>query len=70
MPNRWGKKKRRIPKALRHLRKTFTEPMQLQAFRQTFGREPTSDEELEQFAKQYTLEMYNGGYDEWPTGSP
>jgi hypothetical protein len=66
MPEERRKKKRQIPKALRHLRKTFTEPMQLRAFREAFGREPKSEDELETFVKHYTVEMYNAGYDEWP----
>src|SRR4051812_401021 len=53
------------PKALRHLRRTLTEEMALKAFTEVFGREPHPGE-LEMFVETYTLEMYNGGFEEWP----
>jgi hypothetical protein len=53
------------PEALRHLRRTLTEQMALKAFREAFGRPPEPGE-LEVFVENYTLEMYNGGFDEWP----
>jgi len=54
------------PKALRHLRRTLTEAMARKSFFEVFGRPPNSETELEVYVEQYTLQMYNGGYDEWP----
>ena len=65
MPGGRGKK-RAVPEGLRHLRRTLTEPMRLRAFRETFGRDPRDDEELDEFVRHYTLEAYNAGWEEWP----
>ena len=54
------------PEGLKRLRAEFTYDRQLETFRQVFGREPQDDEELGQFADEYTREMYNSGYDEIP----
>jgi hypothetical protein len=53
----------KAPKALRRLRKQFTEDKQLAAFRSVFDHEPANDKELEIFADTYITEMYNGGRD-------
>jgi hypothetical protein len=49
------------PPALRHLRETLTEEMARGAFYDVFRRWPHSDDELEMFVEQYTLEAYNSG---------
>ena len=54
----------RDPKALRHLRRTFTEDMARRSFAPVFGRPPESDDALERFVEHFTLEMYNGGFNE------
>ena len=66
MPGGGRKKRNRVPEALRHLRRTLTEPMRLRAFYEVFGRDPASDEELDIFIEEYILETYNAGWDEWP----
>jgi hypothetical protein len=38
--------------------------MKLREFRRTFGREPSGDD-LDTFVEEWTLEMYNAGWDEW-----
>ena len=54
------------PPALTRLRETLTEERALREFREVFGREPRSDEQLAMFIEQLTLEMYNAGWDAWP----
>jgi hypothetical protein len=54
------------PKQLRHLRQTLTEAMAIEAFTRVFKRSPQSNDELAAFVEEYTLEMYNNGFDEWP----
>jgi hypothetical protein len=66
MPEGRRKKKHRVPEALRHLRRTLTEPMRLRVFREVFGRDPAFEDELDIFIEMYILEMYNAGWDEWP----
>ena len=56
--------RRKPPKALVRLRKQFTYERQLEVFHETYGRGPSSDDELEAFAEEYILELYNSGYDE------
>ena len=51
----------KAPKALRRLWKLFPYASQLYAFRQVFGREPESDDELDRFAEEYVIEAYNNG---------
>jgi hypothetical protein len=57
-------RRHKAPKALARLKRQFTEPMRLEAFRETFGRDPNSDEELDEFADEYIRELYNSGFDE------
>lgn len=59
-------RRHKAPKALRHLRRTLTEPMAVKAFTAVFKRPPQSDDELAGFVEEYTLEMYNAGFEEWP----
>ena len=51
----------KAPKALRRLWRLFPHESQLYAFRQVFGRDPTSEQELEAFADEYIIETYNNG---------
>jgi hypothetical protein len=48
------------------LRESYTRDKQLRDFHDVFGREPLSDDELDAFVEEFTLEMYNEGYDEIP----
>jgi len=59
-------RRHKAPKALRHLRRTLTDEMARKAFEKVFKRPPASETELDTFVESYTLEMYNGGFDEWP----
>jgi hypothetical protein len=54
----------KAPKALRRLQKQFTYDKKLEKFRDVFGRPPHGDDELEMFAENYLLEVYNSGDDE------
>ena len=58
-------RRRKVPKELRRLRAALTEERRLELFRETFGRDPGSDEELNAFIRELTVEMYNNGDDEW-----
>ncbi len=49
------------PDALRTLRDSLTEDRRLALFRETFDRDPTSEDELDLFIENYTLEVYNSG---------
>ena len=53
------------PPALCRLRESLTEERRREKFRTVFGREPESDDELDRFIEQLTLEMYNAGRDHW-----
>ncbi|MFO0952840.1 MAG: hypothetical protein U0835_17160 [Isosphaeraceae bacterium] len=57
-------RRHRAPGALVRLRRQFTYEKQQEKFRQVFGRDPHSDDELEAFAEEYINELYNSGYDE------
>ena len=52
------------PKAMRRLRRLFTEDKKLVACKKEFGREPHDDNELEMFKEFYITEVYNSGRDE------
>jgi hypothetical protein len=52
------------PDALRKFRDSLTEDRRLALFRETFDRDPTSEDELDLFIENYTLEVYNSGDDE------
>jgi hypothetical protein len=54
----------RTPKALARLKRRFTYEKQLEVFRETFERDPESDDELEEFTEEYLRELYNSGIDE------
>lgn len=54
----------KAPKALRKLWKLFPYESQLYAFRQVFGREPAHEQELELFAENYIIELYNNGHED------
>ncbi len=54
------------PAGLSQLRASFPYDRQVAAFRSVFGREPTSDAELDAFVEEFTREMFNSGYDEVP----
>jgi 3-methyladenine DNA glycosylase/8-oxoguanine DNA glycosylase len=54
----------KTPKALARLRRKFTLDMQLEAFREVFGRDPKGDDDLEEFVEEYLRELYNSGIDE------
>jgi hypothetical protein len=54
----------KAPKVLARLKRRFTYEKRLEAFREVFGRDPGSDDELESFAEEYIRELYNSGYDE------
>lgn len=58
-PRRW-----KVPKALARLHRQFTYERKLEVFRQTYQRDPASDDELEAFAEEFIRELYNSGYDE------
>ena len=53
----------KVPKALARLRRQITYEKRLSAFREVFGRDPATDDELESFAEEYIRELYNGGYE-------
>jgi hypothetical protein len=55
--------KYKAPKALRRLRTQFTHVKQLEAFRSVFKREPHCESELDIFAENYIIELYNAGRD-------
>ncbi len=57
-------KLRKAPEALGRLQELFTCDKQLATFRWAFGRDPNNDGELDAFAEEYVLELYNSGYDE------
>lgn len=60
---------RKVPKAHARLKRKRTYEKRLSAFRDVFGRDPATDEELEAFSEEYIRELYNSGYDEpWPHG--
>jgi hypothetical protein len=54
----------KVPKALARLKRQFTHEKQLETFREVFGRDPGTDDELEVFSEEYIIELYNSGYDE------
>ena len=54
----------REPKALLRLRNSMTDEQRIEKFREVFDREPSSQEELDLFIEQLTLEIYNAGFDE------
>jgi len=54
----------KAPNALARLKRQFTYEKQLEAFREVFGRDPDTDDELESFAEEYIRELYNSGHDE------
>jgi hypothetical protein len=58
-PQRW-----KASEALTRLKRQFTSEKRLAAFRDVFGRDPASEDELESFAEEYIREVYNSGYDE------
>lgn len=58
------------PKALRRLRAALTEERKVREFRRIFGRDPASEEQLEVFIENLTLEMYNSGHEDWPPEPP
>lgn len=43
----------KTPKALARLKRLFTHEKQLEMYREVFGRNPDSDDELESFAEEY-----------------
>lgn len=51
------------PEALARLRANYGRNQQLRDFRRVYGRDPLSDEELEQFVQEFTVEMYNSDTD-------
>ena len=53
----------KVPKALRRLQQQFTYDKKFEKFREVFGRPPRGDDELEMFAENYLLEVYNSGDD-------
>jgi len=58
-----GDRQQKVPKALRRLKKQFTYDKQLVAFRQKYGRDPSSETELEVFCDLYLIGIYNSGRD-------
>jgi hypothetical protein len=58
------RRRRKAPSALVRLKRQFTYEKRMAAFREVYGREPGSDEELEAFAEEYILELYNSGDDD------
>ena len=59
-----GRRRYKVPKAMRRLQKQFTLEKKLEKFREVFGREPRGEDELEQFAENYLIEVYNSGDNE------
>jgi hypothetical protein len=57
-------RRRKTPKALARLRREMTHERRLSAFIEVFGRDPASDDELDAFAEEYILEIYNSGDEE------
>jgi hypothetical protein len=57
-------RRRKTPRALARLRRSFTYERKRADFIETFHREPASDDELETFFDEYTRELYNSGRDE------
>lgn len=55
---------RKTPRALARLQRQFTYEKRLAMFREVFGHDPVSDDELDSFAEEYVRELYNEGYDE------
>ena len=55
---------RKAPKELIRLKRQFTYEKQLSVFREVFGRDPACDSELDEFADEYIIELYNSGHDE------
>ena len=52
------------PAELRKLREQFTDEKARAAFEKSRGYPPKSEEQLAVFVEWYTLELYNGGFDE------
>ena len=48
----------------KQIRRASGKLKKLETFREVFGRDPDSDDELESFAEEYIRELYNSGYDE------
>ncbi|MCA9117053.1 MAG: hypothetical protein KDA79_18405 [Planctomycetaceae bacterium] len=51
------------PQELQAMRARMTWEERVRTFAKVFGRNPGSDEELEMFIEEYTLELYNSGMD-------
>lgn len=50
-----------LPEELQAMRARMTWEERVRTFAKVFGRQPGSDEELEMFIEEYTLELYNSG---------
>lgn len=57
---------RRIPRGLRRLLDQLTIADRYRKFRLGHGREPESDDEVDEYVLHLAREVYAAGLDEWP----
>jgi hypothetical protein len=58
------------PEELARMRAKMSPNDRIRAFVEIFGRKPSSDDELDAFIEEYTLELYNNQMDADPDFDP